>query len=141
MTVIIIPCGFKKRAVKCRASELYQGPYFNMNLKWARSVAADECIFILSAKHGFLRLNNVVEPYDLKMGQSDCISPDTVSMQASILGLYQATIYAVGGEKYLTTLKEAGLQFCAPVKGLPMGKSMGALKKNLGKLPEWTCAR
>lgn len=136
-TAVIIPCGLRKLKVRARAEHLYQGPYFKSNLKWALSVAASSNVFILSAKHGLLRLSTEIEPYNLKMGWEGSVDADTVKKQAESLGLKDKRIYALGGKEYLATLKAAGLEICAPVAGQSMGYSMKILKKNLMKLPTW----
>jgi len=137
-TVIIIPCGFKKRRCACRAKQLYQGPYFLSNLRWALSVCHEHSIFIFSAKHGLLCLDDQVEPYNLKMGDPGSIKPDVIREQAKSKNLFQERLYAVGGKNYLNALSQAGLKFSAPVAGLSMGRSMSSLKRNHGKLPPWT---
>jgi hypothetical protein len=140
MTVIIIPCGFKKRTQTSRACDLYQGPYFKANLKWARSVAPDDLIFILSAKHGLVTLFRELEPYDLKMGESGSVEPGVINCQFNLMGLGVAKVYAFGGKEYLRALAQAGIVFCAPLGALPDGRfgfQMSELKKNHGRLPRW----
>ncbi len=53
MTHVIIPCGAKKAQSGRAASLLYEVPYFRACRDWARSVAGDDDIRILSAKHAF----------------------------------------------------------------------------------------
>jgi hypothetical protein len=129
MTVIIIPCGFRKRKVTSPACELYQGPYFKSNLEWARSVSPDDLIFILSAKHGLVKLDHKLEPYDLKMGERGSVGPHILRHQISELKLEKAKVYAVGGHEYLSALHRAGVEFCAPVKGFTNGPVNGCFKK------------
>lgn len=137
MTVVIIPCGSSKLPDPARAAELYIGAYFTANLTWARSIVPDHRIFILSALHGLVELHQVLNPYNLKMGQPGSVEASKVRDQANALCLHMAKVYALGGGEYLSKLKAAGLMFCAPAAGLPMGKQMQILKRNRGAVPRW----
>lgn len=136
-TAVIIPCGFKKTKVRTKAQHLYQGPYFKMNLAWALSVVDGSRVFILSAKHGLLRLTDELDPYDLKMGQPGSIGAVEIKRQAQAFEFDKMKLYAIGGSEYLFALKAAGLDFCAPIAGLSLGRSMQVLKRNMRKLPDW----
>lgn len=72
--LFIIGCGAKKRPVASPASELYIGPLFTATLAYARSQTSDENIRILSAYHGFLPLEQVIEPYDVTWNKGGSIS-------------------------------------------------------------------
>jgi hypothetical protein len=73
-TLVIIGCGAQKRDYKCAASKLYTGGLFVAALSYARSIARDEDIRILSAKHGLLELDTPVEPYNTTWHMGPCIS-------------------------------------------------------------------
>jgi cytoplasmic iron level regulating protein YaaA (DUF328/UPF0246 family) len=71
--LLIISCG-KKKAIelqtrKIPASEAYQGPMFQVIQKAKREGRWNSNLFlgIVSAKYGFLRSNDLIEDYDLKM--------------------------------------------------------------------------
>ena len=74
----VIPCGAKKAhtARPCPSSALDQGPYFQACRDWARSVAGDDDIRILSARHGFVGLDTWLEPYDTRFGREGSVSID-----------------------------------------------------------------
>lgn len=133
---IIIPCGAKKVSKKTTADKMYVGSYFKMNLKFALSVAPRSKIFILSAKHGLISLNTVLEPYNLKMGEPGSVSAQTIKKQAEELNL-DDKIYALGGSLYVEALRSAGLKVKAITMGLGMGRQMQLLKQNMGRLPAW----
>lgn len=134
---VIIPCGGAKQKEACAAINLYIGAYFKINLRWAQSVAPAHQIKILSAKHGLLHLYKWLGPYDLKMGQPGSVDPLAVRRQGQEMGLVGTRIYALGGGAYLNVLRRAGFKITAPTEGLPMGKQMERLKKNMGRLPVW----
>jgi len=56
---------------------LYRGSLFTLALKAARALVPDEWIRVLSAKHGYVRLDQVIEPYDTTWGAEDAITKPT----------------------------------------------------------------
>jgi hypothetical protein len=80
-TVYVVPCGAEKLDKPARARDLYVGSMFKMALRSA-GVQEDGEIFILSALHGLLHPNDVIEPYDMKMGDRGSVSSATVRRQA-----------------------------------------------------------
>lgn len=81
--LVIIPCGGKKDDRPRPAINLYQGSYFKACARFALSIVKPEQIRILSAKHGLLKIEQVIEPYDLRMGQKGCITAEQVRAQAA----------------------------------------------------------
>lgn len=122
--IVIIPCGFKKAITISSAKYLYLGPYFKSNLKLARALTIDENIYILSAKHGLLKLNDKIEPYNLKMGMKGSVSFSLIQKQAINLGIINKNIIAIGGKEYLKPLELIFKNIQTPLKGLSMGYSM-----------------
>lgn len=100
--LVVIPCGGSKLEQAAPAAELYTGGYFRACLAYARSIADDSEIRILSAKHGLLRLDAVVEPYDVRMGRPGSITREELVAQAEaedLDGLERVTV--VGGRAYV----------------------------------------
>ncbi len=62
--IVLISCASKKRDVACKARELYQSTLFKLSLAYAETLNADH-IFILSALHGVVDLNSIIEPYNI----------------------------------------------------------------------------
>lgn len=77
--VILVPCAAAKAEQAMRAEELYTSPNFAHTLNAAKREAEATAaelgvtakVMILSARHGLLDLDDVVEPYDTKMGDAD----------------------------------------------------------------------
>ena len=66
--IVLISCVSKKLNHKSKAQDLYVSPLFLKNLQYAKSLNPDK-IFILSAKYGLLRLNEIIEPYDMTLNK------------------------------------------------------------------------
>lgn len=90
--VVIIPCGAEKVDAPAAARDLYVGNMFATALRTAQSDAfgLDPIVYVLSAKHGLLRLDDEVAPYDVKMGGDGSVDPATVCMQAAELDIDEA---------------------------------------------------
>lgn len=143
--IVVISCGAKKQAVPSRAIDLYQGSYFKAARNWARSVAPDARIFIMSAKYGLLPANKVVEPYNLRMGQAGSVTVATLRQQARALMIDREVAIVVAGGAYAKMARQVWADIRTPFAAqphglLPRGKSgMGyqlqAMKHHLGRLP------
>jgi hypothetical protein len=104
--LVIIPCGAAKLDHAAPAAELYTGSMFADALRTARSMTADENIRILSAKHGLVRLDHVIEPYEMKMSNKDSVTGFRIVMQ--LVGLqFDGTIHALLPKLYLSKVTSA----------------------------------
>jgi hypothetical protein len=86
--LVVIPCGGSKADKAMPAALLYVGSYFRTCYKTAVAlVDLPEQIRILSAKHGLLRLDEFIAPYNLKMGDPGSVAAGRVRQQAASDGL------------------------------------------------------
>jgi hypothetical protein len=110
-TFVIIPCGGAKLDKAAPARELYTGSMFRDQLATALTMTTPDRIRILSAKHGLLELDQIVEPYDVKMGSGDDISVSSVAHQLDTMtgGPFDAEIRieALLPKKYAAVLEAA----------------------------------
>ena len=105
--LVIIPCGGAKLDHAAPAAELYTGSMFQDALRTIRMVTADENIRILSAKHGLVRLDHVLEPYEMKMSDKDSVTGYRLVMQ--LVGLkFEGTIWSFLPKAYLNRIVSAG---------------------------------
>lgn len=117
MTYYIIPCGGAKLDKPAKARDLYVGQMFcnTLGAALAQVEEGDE-VLILSAKHGLLRLDDVVEPYEQQIDKAGAISVETLSAQAEAMGFdFDAGVYAFLPKAYFRLLDEALRTFdCYP---------------------------
>lgn len=66
MKVGIINCGADKKSYKCKAKDLYIGNLFIASRKFVESNYTTYCI--LSAKYHCVNPNDILEPYDMFLG-------------------------------------------------------------------------
>ena len=89
--------------------------------------------YVLSAKHGLLHPDTVVEPYDMRLGTNDRTSPPIHSwaagvqeqMAAELAGLENVTLVVLAGEQYRTILRDSPWPSEVPMKGLGIGQQVG----------------
>lgn len=94
LTVFVVPCAADKMSHAAPAEELYTSANFAHVLTAAKAEAVDTVrvvggravVMILSAKHGLLPLDTVVEPYDTKMGRPGSVGVETLTAQLVTTG-------------------------------------------------------
>lgn len=64
---VFISCVKSKRKTKAKARDMYISPLFRYSLKYALSLTSENKIYILSAKYGLLKLDEVINPYELTL--------------------------------------------------------------------------
>lgn len=109
---LIIPCGADKLDHAAPARDLYCGSMFRSSLAAVQAEAADTeaTILILSALHGLITLDTVLEPYNVKMGDAGSVTAQTVAAQAAALGMdweSRPDVYAFLPNRYFAVLDEA----------------------------------
>ena len=99
--LIVISCGSAKTDFATNAEHLYTGTPFKLALRYAKVLVPRNQIRILSAKYGLLGLDDIVEPYKLRMGKPGSIVSDKVKAQAASQGIMSANkVVVFGGIDY-----------------------------------------
>lgn len=88
--LIVIGCGQEKAPAPAPAADLYVGTQFRLALRWARSHVPDSSIVVLSARYGFVALDDVIAPYDTRMGDRDAITGTALRASATRMRIYHA---------------------------------------------------
>lgn len=107
-----------------------------MNLQYARSLIPDR-IFILSAKHGLVCLDDEIDPYDetLNTKTSKEIKYWATQVLDSLKGeisLERDEVIFLAGDKYRKYLVPFIKNYRIPLKGLTIGKQLQYLKGKVG---------
>ncbi|MVO87438.1 hypothetical protein GPA10_22405 [Streptomyces sp. p1417] len=115
--LVVIACGGKKSSApgKIPAETRYIGNYFRACLMAAEVM--DGPTMILSAKYGLIPLTEEIENYSIKLGDKGSIRLGTVRDQAADLDLLGAAVTVLGGEKYVTGVRQIWPDAKAPLKG------------------------
>jgi hypothetical protein len=101
---VLIACGWHKLDRAAPAKDIYIGSQF----KFARSAAESTGLpwFIMSAKHGILPPNKIIEPYDATYGRDSGMHPREIREQARVMNL-PLPVWGFVSEKYIEILRLA----------------------------------
>ena len=131
--IVLISCVSKKRNQKSRARDLYIGPLFVKNLRYAEKLAPDQ-IFILSAKFGLVGLNDELEPYDLTLNTMSSQeikrwASDVLQVLAQMTDLQQDQFIFLAGARYRNYLVQHLAHVEIPLEGLRIGEQLQKLNE------------
>lgn len=128
-------CGKRKCNVAKRASDLYTSPLFSKSKDYALHYS--DSWFILSAKHGLLLPETVVEPYDLSLEDltKDQRKQWAEKITSDLLKLIKPSqeVVILAGESYKDLLKEkliaANITVSSPLDHLSIGERLAWLER------------
>ena len=132
-TIVLISCVSKKLASRAMARDIYISPLFRLNLAYAESLKPD-AIYVLSAKHGLLSLDENIAPYDLTLntmssGQIRAWAADVVAQLGEVADLKRDRFVFLAGDKYRKFLIPNLTQYEIPMQGLTIGRQLQFLSK------------
>lgn len=138
--IVLVSCGKKKKNVPSRADQLYISPLFKKSRLYAIQVS--DKWFIMSAKHGLLRPNEIIEPYDLSLSDVPKIEKnlwaDNVCHQLLESAPNIEKVILLGGADYTEPLRNklssSGLRVETPLVNLSLGKRLSWLSSKTKKV-------
>jgi hypothetical protein len=104
--IAIVGCSQTKAVHRCRAVQMYTGQYFRACMDAARSIAPGQ-VYILSAKYGLVGPGEVIDPYDLRLGQYGSVDAEHVRYQADACQLLACRVTALCGAGYADLIEAA----------------------------------
>jgi len=134
MKVVLISCASKKLKNKAKAKDLYISNLFKLNLEYAKSLNPDK-IFILSAKHHLLNLDEEIEPYNqtlsnMKDEEIKIWADKVLEQLRQEADLQEDEFIFLAGEKYRKFLIPDIKNYKIPLQNLGIGKQLKFLKEN-----------
>ncbi|TSE15039.1 hypothetical protein B1A87_003025 [Arthrobacter sp. KBS0703] len=134
-TVGLVACASQKLLRPATARELYVSQLF----KKASAYAEMRCDrwYVLSAKHGLVRPDEIIEPYDVRLGTNTSPSVRAWAamvqgqLAAELEGVEDVTLIALAGVQYRTALLHCRWPYEVPMKGLGIGQQLGWLTAKL----------
>lgn len=130
--LIVIACGQRKRNHSCTAGQMYIGSYHKSLQRAARCLVTPDNILILSAKHGLLKLTDIIQPYEQRIDKPGCVKVETLRTQVMNRDLINTDVTVLGGARYVKLARAVWPDAHAPLEGLGFGKSMQKLKRLCG---------
>ena len=131
---IFISCVKKKGKTKCRAEDMYISDLFKKRLAYAKKLGGE--IYILSAKHGVLELDDVIMPYDLTLKNMKAIQKKRwayrcyLQLKEKNIDFNEEAIF-LAGEEYSKYLKLKFKNFYNPLKNMGLGYQLKWLKDEI----------
>ena len=130
--LVVIPCGGAKARHRSPAGLLYTSGVHRLAQRAARKLTGPESIRILSAKHGLLPLEELVDPYDLRLGQPKSITPDKLRAQADQQGiLSHPDVVVLAGRDYTHLAQTVWPHAVAPLAG---SRGIGGQQHRLARI-------
>jgi cytoplasmic iron level regulating protein YaaA (DUF328/UPF0246 family) len=135
--VCLISCVKSKNEGKHKAIDLYCGQLYTGHLKYARSLGfKDEDIYILSAKHGLLKHDDVIEPYEktlnnMKKPERNKWAKIVLEQLKNSFDVHSTEFTILAGKNYYENLEPYLPMVNLPpeLKGLPIGKRVQKLNQ------------
>lgn len=134
----LLSCSSKKSASRTKVENLYISPLFKMSLAYAKQFNPAG-IFILSAKHGLLRLDQKISPYnqtlnDMSVHQRREWSIKVFKKLKRVVDLKKDKVIFLAGKNYRKFLINQISNYEIPMKGLGIGKQLNFLKSKNKRL-------
>lgn len=136
----LVGCASTKLRRPAPARELYVSQLFKKASAYAEATC--DRWYILSAKHGLVHPDAVLEPYDVKLGANTRGQEpihnwaDRVRKQlaAELDGVPGVDLVVLAGVQYQTVVRPCQWPFEIPMAGLGIGQQLGFLKTQLESL-------
>jgi len=131
-TIVLLAGTGRKLASAAAACELYASPLFRLNLAFARTFHPDQT-HILSARHGLLALDAVVDPYPttlerLPVAHLQLWASQVVRQLEAVSDLQEDHFVFLAGQHYRKLLEPHLASFEVPMRGISAQRQVGLLQ-------------
>jgi len=144
--IILISCSSKKGDKSAKAKELYKSQMFKSSLAYAYRHNPDK-IFILSALHCLVELEEVISPYDvtlsiipkpkrydgltiLTQSEKTVWGVKVIEQLSKQADITTDTFIVLAGIEYIKPIKENIINLITPLKGKRQGERVKFLNEN-----------
>lgn len=131
--IALIGCSASKREQATAARDLYTSALFRKSAAYAEATCEDW--FVLSAQYGLVRRDEVIEPYDRRLGRdvdSGAWSKIVQDQLASALrDVPNVLLVVLAGKQYRSFLPMCQWPSEVPMSGLGIGQQLGWLTREL----------
>jgi len=135
--IVLISCAKRKLPHGACAELLYsRSALFRFSLAYARSLHPDATIYILSAKHGLVPLDQHLEPYEqtlkeMSRAERSEWGRQVLSQLARVCSPTDDHFIILAGKDYYETLTPGLPNHCLPLMGRGQGKRLQFLKRHI----------
>ncbi len=133
--IVLLPCVKSKRDQLSKACDLYTSALFTKALAYARKLKPDD-IYILSAEHGVLELDNEIEPYEKTLNSMRTAAKrkwaeKVLQQLREKAELDKDEFIFLAGNNYRSFLIHYIKHYSVPMEGLPIGKQLAWLTDHI----------
>ena len=133
--VVLISCVSQKLSKKAEAKDLYTSPLFKKNLAYVDKLKPDNT-YILSAKYGLLKLNDVIEPYDVTLNTMKTYEKKkwaemVLDQLKEVEDIENTKFIFLAGSNYRKYRVPEMPDFEVPMEGMRIGKQLQFLTEKL----------
>lgn len=133
--VVLISCVKSKLKVPAKVKDLYISTLFQYNLRYARQLHP-YAIYVLSAKHGLLDLEQIIAPYEMTLntmseGENKAWSRKVLDSLQHKCDLDSDLFVFLAGVNYRKYLIPRLKHYEIPFEGMPFGKQLQELKRRV----------
>lgn len=131
--VVLISCVSAKLSRRSKVRDLYISTLFKLNLKYAEKLRPDK-IYILSAKHGLLSLNDEISPYNQTLNEMTALevkswASEVLRQLRRVSNIENTKYIFLAGDRYRKYLLPALEDYTIPLQGLRIGEQLSKLKE------------
>lgn len=126
MKVALLSCTSKKKAYKCKASEMYsESPRFTLSYTYAKMTC--DVVYILSAKYGLIPEDMEIEPYNETLNDKSTSerkewSHNVLQKLENLFSLNEDEFLVLAGVKYNEFILPHLEKYELPLSGLSLGR-------------------
>ncbi len=135
-TIALISCTRRKSGVRSTVRDLYApSQLFSKSLAYAERGLGADVVLVLSAEHGVLSLNDVLDPYERSLRSIPKLGREGWGMQV-VADLRQRftgqrpSYVGLAGRTYLDPLRPHIARLDEPLAGMGIGKRLRWLNEN-----------
>ncbi len=133
---VLISCVKTKLSYPAKAKDLYISDLFKKLHAYGKQLNPN-AIFVLSAKYGLLKSNDIIDPYELTLNKMPIKevkiwSQQVIEKLGECTDLQNDNFIILAGEKYRRFLLPHIQHYEIPLYGLTFGEQLSWLKKRIG---------
>ncbi len=140
-TIALISCVSEKLDHRAKVKDIYISPLFKKNMTYASHRKVDD-IFILSAKHGLISLDEEIDPYNLTLNDMSTRDKNRwarkvfnqIKDHPDIPDIKEVNFIILAGMNYRGVLEPVLPHVEIPLEGLPIGRQLEWLTKENKRL-------
>lgn len=134
-TIGLVGCAAAKLRRPAPARDLYVSQLFKKAAAYAE--ANTDRWYVLSAKYGLVASDEMIEPYDAKLGTKtgppiwDWAHDVALQIGAALRDVESPELLVLAGEQYRTCLRFVDYPARVPMEGMGIGQQLGYLTREL----------